>query len=77
MFRSAANRFPPRARKISLEPEASHGGNLMKREIIRVEPLSTWLERWKAPTSAATRAGDTVYETPMRCRRNRRSAAAK
>ena len=33
----------------------------MKREIIRVEPLSTWLERWKAPTSVVTRHGDTVY----------------
>jgi 2-iminobutanoate/2-iminopropanoate deaminase len=33
----------------------------MKREIIRVEPLSSWLERWKAPTSAVTRHGDTVY----------------
>jgi 2-iminobutanoate/2-iminopropanoate deaminase len=33
----------------------------MKREVIRVEPLSTWLERWKAPTSAVTRHGDTVY----------------
>jgi len=33
----------------------------MKRETIRVEPLSTYLERWKAPTSAVTRAGDTVY----------------
>jgi 2-iminobutanoate/2-iminopropanoate deaminase len=33
----------------------------MKREIIRVEPLSTYLERWKAPTSAVTRNGDTVY----------------
>ena len=33
----------------------------MKGEIIRVEPLSSWLERWKAPTSAATRHGDTVY----------------
>jgi 2-iminobutanoate/2-iminopropanoate deaminase len=33
----------------------------MNREIIRVEPLSTYLERWKAPTSAATRAGGTVY----------------
>jgi 2-iminobutanoate/2-iminopropanoate deaminase len=31
------------------------------REIIRVEPLSTYLERWKAPTSAVTRAGDTIY----------------
>jgi 2-iminobutanoate/2-iminopropanoate deaminase len=34
----------------------------MKREIIRVvEPLSTYLERWKAATSAATRQGDTIY----------------
>jgi 2-iminobutanoate/2-iminopropanoate deaminase len=33
----------------------------MKREVIRVEPLSGWLERWKAPTSAVTRHGDTVY----------------
>jgi len=33
----------------------------MKREVIRVEPLSTYLERWKAPTSAVTRHGGTVY----------------
>ncbi|MFC4590839.1 RidA family protein [Sphaerisporangium corydalis] len=33
----------------------------MSREIIRVEPLSTYLERWKAPTSAVTRSGDTIY----------------
>lgn len=33
----------------------------MQREIIRVEPLSTYLEKWKAPTSAVTRHGDTVY----------------
>ena len=33
----------------------------MKREVIRVEPLSTYLENWKAPTSAVTRHGDTVY----------------
>jgi 2-iminobutanoate/2-iminopropanoate deaminase len=33
----------------------------MKREIIRVEPLSTYLERWKAPTSAVTRHGNTIY----------------
>ena len=33
----------------------------MKREIIRVEPLSTYLERWTAPTSAGTRHGNTVY----------------
>ena len=33
----------------------------MKREIIRVEPLSGWLERWKAPTSAVTRHCGTIY----------------
>jgi 2-iminobutanoate/2-iminopropanoate deaminase len=32
----------------------------MNREIIRVEPLSTCLENWKAPASAVTRAGDTI-----------------
>ena len=35
----------------------------MKREIIRVEPLSTYLENWKAPTSAVARHGDTIYVT--------------
>jgi 2-iminobutanoate/2-iminopropanoate deaminase len=33
----------------------------LAREIIRVELLSTYLERWKAPTSMVTRYGDTVY----------------
>jgi 2-iminobutanoate/2-iminopropanoate deaminase len=33
----------------------------MKREVIRVEPLSTYLENVKAPTSAVTRHGDTIY----------------
>src|SRR5262245_66458845 len=33
----------------------------MNRQIIRVEPLSTYLERWKAPTSVVTRHGDTIY----------------
>ena len=33
----------------------------MKRQVIRVEPLSTYLEKWKAPTSAVTRHGDTLY----------------
>ena len=31
------------------------------KKIIRVEPLSTYLERWKAPTSVVTRLGDTIY----------------
>jgi 2-iminobutanoate/2-iminopropanoate deaminase len=33
----------------------------MAREIIRVDPLSGWLERWKAPVSVVTRHRDTVY----------------
>jgi 2-iminobutanoate/2-iminopropanoate deaminase len=30
-------------------------------EIIRVEPLSTCLEKWKTPTSAVTRQSDTAW----------------
>jgi 2-iminobutanoate/2-iminopropanoate deaminase len=33
----------------------------MQREIIRVEPLSTFLERRKTPTSVVTRHGDAIY----------------
>jgi 2-iminobutanoate/2-iminopropanoate deaminase len=33
----------------------------MYREIIRVEPISTYLENWKAPASVVTRAGDTIF----------------
>ena len=33
----------------------------MKREIIRVEPLSTYLERANVPVSAVTRHGNTIY----------------
>ena len=33
----------------------------MKREVIRVEPLSSYLEKWKAPVSAVTRGGGMVY----------------
>jgi 2-iminobutanoate/2-iminopropanoate deaminase len=33
----------------------------MPRDIIRVEPLSTFIERFKAPISIVTRHGDTIY----------------
>ena len=33
----------------------------MKREVIRVEPISSWLERWKAPASPVTRAGNMIF----------------
>ncbi|MDB5576771.1 MAG: RidA family protein [Bradyrhizobium sp.] len=35
----------------------------MKREIIRVEPLASYLEKWKAPTSTVVKHGDTIYVT--------------
>ncbi len=33
----------------------------MKREALRVEPISSWLDRWKAPTSPVTRAGNMIF----------------
>jgi 2-iminobutanoate/2-iminopropanoate deaminase len=33
----------------------------MKRQVIRVEPISSYLEKWKAPTSVVTKHGDTIY----------------
>ncbi|MGL3209058.1 RidA family protein [Bradyrhizobium sp. BR 1433] len=33
----------------------------MKREVVRVEPISSWLERWKAPASPVTRAGNMIF----------------
>jgi 2-iminobutanoate/2-iminopropanoate deaminase len=33
----------------------------MKREALRVEPISSWLDRWKAPVSPVTRAGNMVF----------------
>lgn len=33
----------------------------MKREALRVEPISTWLDRVKAPASPVTRAGNMVF----------------
>ena len=37
----------------------------MKRELIRVEPYSTNFEKWKAPVSVASRAGDMIYMSGM------------
>ena len=50
-------------RRIKIFPATSGdlGRTSMKRAVIRVEPLSTYLENWKAPTSAVTRSGDTIY----------------
>src|ERR1700749_1942891 len=35
--------------------------NSLKREIIRVEPYSTWFETWKAPASLVSRAGNLIF----------------
>jgi 2-iminobutanoate/2-iminopropanoate deaminase len=43
-------------------PEPGCGGeSAMAKEVIRVEPLSSWLERVKAPASVVTRHNDTIY----------------
>ena len=52
--------MPLRGTKTTV-PRHSTRNTAMAKEIIRVEPLSTWLERWKAPTSVVTRHDDTVY----------------
>ena len=33
----------------------------MKREVVRVEPISSWLEKWGAPASPVTRAGNMIF----------------
>ncbi len=33
----------------------------MKRQALRVEPISSYLDRWKAPTSPVTRAGNMIF----------------
>jgi 2-iminobutanoate/2-iminopropanoate deaminase len=35
----------------------------MKKEIIRVEPLASYLEKFKAPTSTVVKHGNTIYVT--------------
>ena len=37
----------------------------MSREIIRVEPYSTYLERWNAPTAAVARGAGLVFVSGM------------
>jgi 2-iminobutanoate/2-iminopropanoate deaminase len=46
---------------VQTEQRPSANPRTVKREIIGVEPLSTCLQNWKAPTSAVTRCGDTIY----------------
>ncbi len=48
------------------------------KQILRVEPLATWLEAFAAPTSTVTRHGDTIYVAgmpPFDPRRDASSAA--
>jgi 2-iminobutanoate/2-iminopropanoate deaminase len=39
----------------------SNQGTAMKREVVRVEPISSWLEKWGAPASPVTRAGNMIF----------------
>jgi len=38
----------------------------MKREVIRVEPLYSYLAKWNAPISSVTRAGNMVFVSGFR-----------
>jgi 2-iminobutanoate/2-iminopropanoate deaminase len=60
-LRARWNRRPPEICYIVAGRRIDREGDVMKRQVFRVEPLSTYLERWKAPVSAVTRAGDMVY----------------
>ena len=48
----------------------------MKREVIRVEPLSTLLERRKAPASVVVRHGETMYVSVFRRSTRRRARSS-
>src|SRR5258708_33892175 len=45
----------------SLSDQAAPESIAMKREAIRVEPLSSYLAQWQAPISPVTRAGNMVF----------------
>lgn len=42
---------------------SQRGTTMKKREIIRVEPLATYLDKYKAPTSTVTKWGDLIWTT--------------
>jgi hypothetical protein len=54
--------LPPNHWTVDLEA-FTREENIMKRAIIRVEPLATFLDNHKAPTSTVTKHGDIIYVT--------------
>src|SRR5579863_882551 len=55
-----------RATRLRTGPEArGDGKRAMEREIIRVEPFDSNFEKWGAPVSACTRAGQMVFVSGM------------
>jgi 2-iminobutanoate/2-iminopropanoate deaminase len=46
---------------LSATPASLVESNPMTREAIRVEPLSTYLDKWRAPVTPVVRSGDTIY----------------
>jgi enamine deaminase RidA (YjgF/YER057c/UK114 family) len=61
VFHRVIDRFSGVATCSKMQRAAKEG--TLKREIIRVEPLATFLEKYKAPTSTVTKHGDTIYVT--------------
>jgi len=62
---SAATSSIPFAKAALAQSHPKPKGQTMKPEMIRVEPYSTWLESWKAPTSAVSRANGFVFVSGM------------
>src|ERR1700744_1885474 len=46
---------------VTADSIAETRSHVITRHIIRVEPLSSYLEKYKAPTSVMVRHGDTLY----------------
>ncbi len=46
---------------LSATPASLVESSPMTREAIRVEPLSTYLDKWRAPVTPVVRSGDTIY----------------
>src|SRR5471030_1124480 len=60
-FHHRLKRWSPGRGYSAFIPDPHRRSVPMKRQIIRVEPLSSYLERWKAPASVMTRHGDILY----------------
>jgi 2-iminobutanoate/2-iminopropanoate deaminase len=53
--------YPPHALIFRCQVNSNPRVIAMKREVIRVEPISSYLAKWKAPISPVTRGGGMVF----------------